>query len=350
MKLVKPVKFAPQQLSDSDYDLADAEIEKHGRVFEIAKANRRLYAMLLKSVGIPPSEVILTIGDHSAMMYKFLVNNCQHFVSLELAAAAMNDELILVYITEIRMYGVFTVDNYYDFVQDLSELECTQKLSSYTPKQVTLSGFPQRVVFMCNGDQAITDRIVEYCGLYFKSEVNVSKTGDSTDIIMQSPVAANLEQAKVLYKNFVEYVDRRVGSNSEKFGLRQNIVTKNGMEFVENNMGYHLGTVINNPIDLIKFFNGHPGSVTINFTNNGGNMFVGDNNVIKYAKEKKNTEAERWILSHPPNDRELKTAYYARYSKMNTELVSETQFAKIVAAVTKFTTLKSHGHNYWSLK
>lgn len=341
----------PKSIDDALLNRTRMEKMKHAKVSEIIERHENLCALLYGIIGNPSNESLLAIDTHAFLMNKFLRNDCQHFSELGKALSVTTEDKILVYMTELHLYGVFYIHEYISLINNLYERD--NPIPSYTPKQVTLSGFPQRVVFMCNGDEAITSQIVTYCELHFKSKVNVNRCGNTTDIVLQSPVVANLEAAKVMYEEFVNYVNDREGA--QYFGLKQNIKRENGYEFVTSSMGVH--SEVDKPEDLLRFLNGCSGSITINLTVNGdihGSVQLGNGNVIKMATDRAKRKREQacvlWITTNPPKDRELKTAYYARYAKVNDKPFSASQLAQFILQYTEFTTLKSHGSNYWQLK
>lgn len=344
MNLDRPLAN-PKQTDDSTLIRVNADCQKYKTVAKILETEKTLCALLYQLIGKPPLESILAIEHHPFLMNKFLRNNCDHFAELGKALDATSEDKILVYMTELYLYGVFHLHEYVSLINNLYE-NVDNPIASYTPKQITLSGFPQRVVFMCNSDKAIKEQLVTYCELHFKSRVQVNTTGNTADIILQSRDVPNLDAAKKMYEKFVEYVNEREGV--AYFGLRQNIESKNGYEFVTSSMGDR--SSIDTPEKLLRFLNGHPGPITINFNGNVQNVFVGNDNSINFIKEKRKDTAKKWICDHLPKNKEIKTNYYKRYLAANEHPVSESTFSKIVPEITNCVSYRSHGIGYWKYK
>jgi hypothetical protein len=337
--LARSITVTAHALSVTDEKLL--EFDKLARVPTVVRDNKRLFTQLWQTVPDPSYDAILAIEHHPVLLLRFLMSKCQHFSKLSDAIAVMNDEKILVHITELHLYGIFDLDSYINFVRNLYEQ--AEQPSSYTPKQVSLSGFPQRVVFMCNGGDQITAIILRYCELHFKSKAVVNTHGDKIDIVLQSPIVRNLDEAKKLYENFVEYVGTM--EKTEKFGMCQNIKRTQGAEFVISSMGDH--STVTNPLEMLRFLNSHPGPVTLNIINANNVMIGGTNNKMTVLKDKPSENAKHWIMNNVPKHKELKSDYYQRYISANKNGVTERNLSKIVSDNTKCTTLKSHGNTYW---
>jgi hypothetical protein len=307
----------------------------------VINGNEDLYSQLWQTVTDPSRESIFAMENHAVLLQRFLLARCQHFSKLSEAIAVLTEDKILVHVTEIHLYGVFSVDNYVDFVRSLYER--SEQPASYTPKQVSLSGFPQRVVFMCNGSDQLTDVIVRYCELHFKSKVNVNRNGDKIDIVLQSPIVKNLEEARQMYEDFVKYVNTR--ERVEKFGMYQNITRENGTEFVVSSMGDH--SEITDVASMLRFLNAHPGPITLNI--NAHNVIIGNNNIIQ-QKDQSKSDARIWVRNNPPKNRETKCEYHTRYIGSNPGGITERILSKIVAATAKCETLRSNGVTYWIYK
>lgn len=334
---------ADQYLSLAEQHRTDAQ--KCEQAHKAVEANTPLYIALRKAVGEPPVESVLALKSHRMLMYRFLSNNCQHFSSLSKAISAATDDKMLVYIAELHLYGVFTPVNYFDFTSQLEEG------TSFTPKQISLSAFRQRVVFVCEGDDKMVTRMVKYCERHFASYVRVVADDGKNDIIMQSPIVENLIESKRLFAEFVE--DLKLKAGPQKFNIKQAIESEGGVEFVTSRI--QCDKPLNNPADIMQYLTGLPQVVTVNFNNYGGSMFIGGSGNTNYVKasmpKDQLSDAVNWIKSNPPMHREIKSAYYERYiaGTSATNHISDRSLNKLIVETLGRKTLKSCGKTYWMI-
>lgn len=337
-------------LSVSDKETENIELlcQQMARAIEIMRARKTWAARLRRVIRNPSIETMIALGEHSFLMEKFLLCHCRHFSDLGEAISVMSEDKILVHITELHLYGVFTVPEYVEFLNNLYG-GCGLPVS-YVSKQVSISGFPQKIVFMCANDEQIIGRVADYCELYFKSTVRVNSCGNETNVIIENILVKDLEQAKKWYAEFVDYVNSI--EDVRQFGLRMEVKRSRNVEYIENLMGDH--SKVYDVDGLLKYLNGHPGQIVININpiNAGVIGSIGNNNsnIIhsnKYAKEKKRNDVKNWIGNNPPKNKELKMDYYNRYLAAGGSNIGASQFAKLVIENTNYSSFKSNGNSYW---
>ena len=312
------------------------------QMYDIMEQQPRLCARLKMIVPKFPVETALAIGSHKSLLHQFLQNPCFHSASLSDAIGKVTKDKILVYITEIFLYGVFTLAEYVNFIGNIQTEDDDGNKVPYNPKQITLSGFPQRIVFMCSGDDKVVTKIKKYCEIHFKSKVQINNDGDKTDVVIQSPVVRNLEESQKMFEEFCKYVSDR--EDIKPLGLCQDITNIDDVQYMINSIGEHRD--ITKIEELMERLSGFPMTVNINI-NYGGNFIVGDNNVINIGKDKLKTDTKSWIKNNPPKNREKKTEYYERYKSSSVNVMSERIFAQLVPSIAGCESLKTGGYNYW---
>jgi hypothetical protein len=247
-----------------------------------------------------------------------------------------------MYITEIQLYGVFKLSNYLDFIKLIS-YECDESII-YTPKQVPLSGLPQRIAFMCSGDERFVNKIKNCCEIHFKTTVQVSTDGNRTDIIVKEPILKNMDESCQAFKEFFNYVNTK--ENISIFQLAQDIKEVDNTKYMMTNVGNHAN--VSKIEDLVEKLGGLP--VTINIYVTNGNVVFGNATINNAVIDDEKTSAKNWIKNNPPKNREKRTEYYARYKVANNKFIAENSFAKVVPKICGCISLKSNGSTYWVYK
>jgi hypothetical protein len=327
-----------RQVREKAKELYDRKI----KVADLMEKHQRVYARLKLIIPKHSDETVLAMENHKNLLSQFLYTECHHAFSLQDAINNLSDNKILVYITEIFLYGVFTLPQYVTFIGRIQYEDDDCKKIPYTPKQITLSGFPQRIVFMCSGDNKVVDKIKRYCQIHFKSDVQINNNGDTTDIIIQSPIVRNLEESQKLFEQFCEYVNDR--EDLKQFNLNQVISKHNDTTYIVNSLADHRD--IMQVEELLEKLSCFPVTININI-NNGGTFINGNNNVTQITKDKIKSVAKDWIRKNPPKNREKKSDYYDRYKNSIANCLSDRVFAMLVPGVCGCESLKSAGYHYW---
>ncbi len=336
------------QLSEFEINMTKERIAQSKHADMVATNNLLTAAKLWKKIPDATDENVIAIEKYKCLLERFLAAKCGHFATLDSAVDAVNEDTILVYITELQLYGTFTFDDYMSFVDNI--VMNVKAPIEYTPKQITLSGFPQRVVFMCNNDEDTVTKIKEYCRLHFNSDIYMHDNGTSIEVIVQNPIVDNLEEAKKAYAQFVAFVNgKRKGANV-LLGMKPlTIETVKTHDFVTNTIGEHLE--YESKILVQNQLNGVPLKVNVNICNNGNQTINSNNNsnngIVLNNEGVIAHNAKEWMRKNPPKSSELKSDYYSKYCKENQHCVSEVKFSRLVTDVLPCITKKSNGKNMW---
>lgn len=285
----------------------DLMIVKLNKVVNIMTENKRTVVTLMRVIPTYTHETILSIPTHKALLQHFLLAECKHFSCIGDAIEAVTEHDILMYISEIHLYGVFTALEYLLFMQNFYR---DNDIYLYTPKQVIISKFSQKVVFICTGDKQFMDKIIYYSEVYFRSKILSIVNGNTTTIIVQSAIVNNLEESRVLFVKFFSFVNENEKVSS--FQLNQEVYRVNNISYMsstlisEDNKEYLKNCRLE---DLLT-------------------MLGSSHQTVKEPSEK--DRVKDWIRKNPPNHCEKKTDYYEKYKKDTNAPVAESTFGKIM--------------------
>lgn len=331
-------------VTKEQYDDIDRLIVKYKLVTKSLEENRMVCARLLMMVPDASMDTIIAVTQNKPLLSRFLDAKCKHHSSIERAIEHITQDDILMYVTELHLYGVFQLDHYLNFVKEVSELYLDDR-GTYTPKQVILSGFPQRIAFICAGDEKFIGRIKDYCELYFKTTVHVKTEGNKTDMVVSDPMMKNLDESRVAFKEFFSYVNSR--EPVSPLQLTQDVRDARIGQYILSSIGDHINATLVE--EIVKKLGSIP--VTYNITLTQCKYInIGGDTINNAAAVNENEETKGWIRKNPPLNREKKLDYYNRYKDANEKHIAENQFAKIVPTVCGCQKLKSNGINYWIYK
>jgi hypothetical protein len=294
------------------------------KVCDVAEKFPVLYGRLSVLIPNPPPEAVMAIETHKTLLYQFLRNPCLHFASLKDAVKHVTNDTILVYITEIYLYGVFTLEQYVNYLNNVRNEDDDGNTLPYTPKQITLSGFPQRIVFMCAGEKRVVEKIKRYCELHFKSKVHIANSGDKTDVIIQSPIVKNLEESQKMFEEFCKYVIDREKDIS-KLELRQNIKKLDDFNYIISAIGDDTDRA---KIQEFAQQFAIPVNLYINIGNGG--IHVNNNINVNIKGDTRKIIAKNWIEKNPPVNKEKKIEYYEKYKSSVKDHLADSIFGKIM--------------------
>jgi hypothetical protein len=208
---------------------------------------------------------------------------------------------------------------------------------------VVLSGWPQKIVFMCNSNDDIIERIRKHVKACFNSDIEVLRSANETVVTVQHKVYRSIDECNVELTKLIRHITKFGGKEeTQAVGIRPLIEMTAG----ENSYRYKpLGD--NFYIDEIKHMIGHlmsfgGNNITINVMsgciingdiNNNNNLPNGDITL-------------RWIRQNPPAYNELKNVYYERYLNTFKEGVAENSFGKQMKTAG-YETRRSGNNRYW---
>lgn len=316
---------------------ANAYLAHLQKLSECVSADTKWYELLHKQVRKIPDEAVFAMGDknNKRILMKYVrAENFKKYSDIESALKSVGEGEIIINFTELQLFGVFSIEAYYQFIQNLQGDvgDETRTTVDYYPRQIILSGWPQKVVFLCNGDDDIIARVRGYVHDYFHEDITVARKGNETTIAVQKPLMKNSESAKEAFQEFMKYISKTAGDAClRNLGLRMD------REEIVNNISYqsclmpdakNIGCMTDllrelhsiRAINFIVQINGNHHNINLG----AGNIINNNNNIDPYEIVK------NWIRVNPPNNRERKTDYYQRYVDAKLGDVADSVFGKLV--------------------
>lgn len=332
-------------INDIDIQFEIDTIAREEQLLNIRKKNHRLCARLRKKIPDFGAQTIYAMEKHKILLSKFLRADCFHATNVDNVVGNMGRDSILIYLTELGLYGIFTLENYLAFVKQIRGDESDDESAriEYTPKQVIMSNLPQKIVFMCSGTEPVVDKIKKYSVEHFKSDIDVVKDGDRTEVIVRNLVMKDYTETREKFADFLKFVNKY--DSVDKLG----IVAGNYYP-LHGNFGYVISLMdghreVETIDELVRKLNGGP--ITINFVHvhEGGVATFGANNIYNCT----NIEdiAKKWIKANPPHHREKTTDYYNRYQNDNHDCIVANVFGPIVRNLG-YQIKKSNGARCWN--
>lgn len=149
---------------------------------------------------------IIALEKHSTLMRHFLDSKCVHISTIKTALTHINYKTLLIYITELCLYGVFEIDNYLQFVKTLSGVRNEDgSCIEYTPVQIIFSDSVQKITLMCDSIEYIP-KLRRYCLQYFKSDIKTTPRGKKINVIIDKPMMSGLVESQNNVEKFMQYL------------------------------------------------------------------------------------------------------------------------------------------------
>ncbi len=305
---------------------------------------------LINKVGENCVNTILAIETKRELVWRLVQHRGCVTPSLETAIAATTSEHILIYVPSIYLYGVFTADEYYEFINQMKNNENAgqPETTNFAPQQYLLSLFPQKVIFLCDNDNQIVSKVTDYCKKYFKADVTTVRQGEKVEFIVDK-AATNLLAAQPEVRNFMEYVCRHDQQIADCLYTPQ-VRRCAGSEYIKTELPGHLDVAT--VLELMKRLNGGP--LTLNLTLH---VYGDHNNVAVMGNANMNGTVDdplrltrQWVTANPPRNRESKKDYYDRYSRSVEKPLVKSHFTRIVGENPNLDTLVVQGKRLWIIK
>ena len=298
-----------------------ADVFNLGAAYNIAQQKPQLYAKIVEAIGKDPSNsLVVTIANNEKLFYIFHRSTERKFVNVIDALDKLTDDLILLFIAELKLYGLYTVAEYVQFTKKLSERmyddEDGPKIIS-TTHQIVLADKKQKMVFVYASDNiAILQKISKYVKECFGADVKICTSPTKTEITLQTICDDCTETFDKLFNYIYKYDaeltellslsriyrEREYKYRMPKLDLKDN-TTEQLIAILKTTHGVaNAGGVINIVI----------------------NNIVGNNNVIGDV-------TIDWIKNNPPINHEQTSSYYKRYCDTANNKISIKDFNKKVS-------------------
>tara|TARA_R110002153_G_scaffold248216_1_gene404380 strand:+ start:8126 stop:9130 length:1005 start_codon:yes stop_codon:yes gene_type:complete len=282
--------------------------EEYRQLADIMDNNIGTIKRITAEMGKIKKKTVLAAEKHRHLLMRFMRTPCKKFNNLTEAVTEIGDnpgDNVLIHLTEVALYGIFTLDNYLKFVKNLSSDRVEKEDIVYKPTQVVLESWKQKIVFMCSYDTK--DMVENWASKYFNSKVEVICDNLTTEITIQDKIVSGLDESTMSFRGFLNYMNKQFERDQlAKIDLKQLTILTCGNDnrsYVECNLRDHYE--IESVKDLPNLFKSGP-FLVINGTVNG-------NVNINITFNEKKFDSVEWVRSNLPGWNETKSVYYARY-------------------------------------
>lgn len=326
----------------------------HWKIIECITQNEARYTRLMTVVPDAPNKAILALGNENDrwILSKFIMNdNCRKHATLDNAIRDTKDGEMIINITELQLYGVFTVEGYLQFLRNLHSGDELDNPIKYCPKQIVLTGWPQKIVFLCNSDEKMIEKVRCYVMKCFGSDIMVTRQGGETTVSVCKPQVNDNNAAVENFRKLVDMIDKNAGDDElTRLNLRMNHVRKISGETYQA----HELSDGKNAVDVTTLLKELHSIRAVNFivqiNDNHGNIAVGGNvNINVNGGSNDEMNAIEWIKINPPGENELSSVYYNRFTKAMGPIISITIFGRFVKN-SGYGKKKSGGYMKWYKK
>ena len=304
------------------------------------KANPMVLKKLNETFGkVNNIDILDNISQNKKLFLLYARTDCKKFTNILEAFENTATDDIIIYFAELELYGVFKLDDYFNFCKMINE-KLEDGDINISLNQLILADQKQKLVF-CTIDGSI-DKIRKYVKEYIGADISVNEVGNKVEITVLEPTATDFNNAREIYDKLYNYIYKKDKTTASNL---------NSMQLLRERDGYnYINPVVNDTFnaqtmeELVKILksvvSGNNNNIILNI---GGNNVI--NNITK-IKVDKYSEAKNWIENNPPEERESTSEYYDNYKKvMNGKHLTIQGFTK---CVTDMGYKKLHGKvNYW---
>lgn len=315
------------------------ELEEVCERFTENEANKRAFKFMIDTFGDTISYgVMKNISRNIKLFRLFQTSDCEKFMRIEDALNALGNgpqQKVLIHFTELNLYGMFTPDQYTAITNTLADKICDGANIQFHPKQIVLTGLPQKLVFICLGDENVVEKIRGYVEKKYKCGIAHVRTENRIEITVQGAGGNTYEETQKTYHDLFDFISARGDNATAANILPMPVIKGPNHNYVAADLSYD----VSKPQDITDIINAlktlHGGNIVINMMivngNVGGNAQAG--NVANYnaAGVDPYNGTITWIRNNLPRDKEVTTEYYARYigGFAGTKLTNS-QFGKLV--------------------
>lgn len=305
-----------------------------------------------------PHSVVINVSKNIRLFRLYQTSTCEKFMDIRVALKKMTEEQskqkILIHFTELDLYGVFTPEQYYALTTNLAEKVFEGENITFQPKQIVLSGLPQKLIFICLGDENIVEKIRGYVKRKYNCDISHVKTNNRVEITVQGVGGNTYEEAQKSYHDLFDFISTKQSDPVVARDLLPMPVVKSSKrEYVVADISHDVSKHLDMKelISALKTIHGE--NVVINLTIVNGNVngnVAGVINNNTYGENTSMTKTLKWVTNNLPNEKEVTTVYYNRYvTNYDGEKVSDSQFGKIVRSLG-YKPVQGTRHRFWVKK
>jgi hypothetical protein len=307
--------------ADTNFDLLTKFREEYPLIFNRAKEITKDYETLIK------------IYANLKLFNKIIRSGCIIFADLIRAILTMEtaaDDTLLIQFTDIDLCGIFSPDQYLNFLRNISDTieDRNIKVNLY---QVVISGKKQKLVFACT-DVSFFEKLQKYARDCFQAVIN-----NSSNQITVNVIAANENELIENYNKLYNYISGKKDSACCESMKQVQLLQDIRLSYRKYSCNDTLAAkTLEQLIPLLRTIHS-TGPINITINNNLGTI----NN---FAAETDN-DAVKWIKNNPPKSHEYKIPYFARYKNDDGKL-SPNIFGKVMKGLG-YSTGQDRGGRYW---
>lgn len=302
--------------------------------------------------------ILTNIKNNVRVWGMYSRRNCMKFISVSKALKALDDRVddcVLIFISELQLYGLFTLEEYLFFTKHLGEIYEEDPNAKSSTYQVILNTSQQKLVFMSthydkNNDATNTiEKISGYVKDFFGASIHASENEHGVEITVNKIVDGSARHE--LFDDLFNYIYQRDSITANRISILKTH-RKNDYRYTTPK----LDSVpdMDKLLLILKTLPNVAIHAPINIAINGGtiNNVTGKLNYNSNHKPSAPETARKWIIENPPihGKQVITTDYYKNYvdANLGMELVGISEFGKLVRSITGMTPVQgTGGKRYW---
>jgi hypothetical protein len=181
-------------------------LDEHSKAlahFKENNANIRVFEAMIDTFGRDmPISTLIGIGNNIKLFEILLATECEKFSSVEEVFISADDDSILVYVSELRVYCKFKLNKYIEFV---TEIEKNQNImhGCANIQQLVSSKEPQKFMIVYAGEETEIPWVRCTFNTLFSLEITFQKVGKLFEITADENLFNNYKQHNTKYINLV---------------------------------------------------------------------------------------------------------------------------------------------------
>lgn len=322
-----------------------AEVERLVAFFkEKPKLNEEIRELFSK----PSFEILFNIMNNLKLFNFYKRSDSKKFLNILNALDNLTEDGILIFISELQLYGIFSPESYLNFTKTLQEKFEDDNMVS-NPFQVVLNNKRQKLVFLCGnhvaGNEAadIVDKIAKLTQKHFGATISTIDSIEGIEMTVNKIIEG--DERNTQFEIFLDAISKDEPILASKISLIRTIRDRDGYKYSTPKLDKNVSTME----ELIKVLKTSQ-NITINapiIINNNGNINIGEHNKIIQTFENKKETANKWIENNLPGEKEITTKYYEKYKTANPDFLVTNIFGKLVRNFG-YKTVMGNGQRYWA--
>lgn len=302
-----------------------AQINELATALDFFRENPSRWKTVMETFGDLSTSQLINISKNKNLYRKFMFHIDDRYkfstLSAALECAKANENMILIYMTDLALYGVTSPEKYLDFASDFRDsIDGDEK---FNPRQLILSDRKQKIVFIYTGSEQSQIELTTYVKEFLKSNIIIDEFANKTEITLSDITASNYLDAKGIFEKlnlFIYKKNRDMAYNMQ--------IVKPETDCCTHYTEASISATINagSIEELVKILK------TVHSINNltifTGNTINGNIN-IGLTDEQAN-KATDWIRANPPNPMTGATEYRRACNTANRLDIGSNSFAKIM--------------------